>query len=449
MKKKFIISLLSLFPLMCAAQGDDIYEVPGLSPKNAIVRHMNGKTYIVYHEDGGNSHFSLVDIWGLSCIDFSTNLLGVKDFEIAGKKVYFCGNNGNPIFGFFDISTLFSLGTGMQTINVGGWHSGSCPERITDLMKLEAQLCNDGVHIYMIGCAEYDCWDTIFPNRCIVDMRYEAIPNLWYYQFAQEQSSIYYYDDVTITDNWVAVIGHKNGSCGHYNSSYVKPLSALTPLIPPPYTATYYYAGGTAEYLIDPNRPLMIEHLFNDYYAIVGHAKIVDLNPFDDWGTAISIYNGSANCVYRCYIPQGAADMANWELKDLRYNPNTQKLYLLQEMSNPISPALNSVMCVFDVDAVGNITASKAYYEDGIRYMSLDQCDKYWETVTVGNKTSLRLWHHDNGSSCVTEKNLPIIQLPLYNDVQYYFQYPILERPTPVPATGILKKHQIIKICGE
>lgn len=49
-------------------------------------------------------------------------------------------------------------------------------------------------------------------------------------------------------------------------------------------------------------------------------------------GTAISIYNGSANCVCRCYIPQGAAEMANWELKDLRYNPNTQKLYQLQEI---------------------------------------------------------------------------------------------------------------------
>ena len=69
-----------------------------------------------------------------------------------------------------------------------------------------------------------------------------------------------------------------------------------------------------------------------EHVSIVGHAKIVDLNPFDDWGTAISIYNGSANCVYRCYIPQGAADMANWELKDLRYNPNTQKSYQLQEI---------------------------------------------------------------------------------------------------------------------
>lgn len=455
MKKALIISFFAMLPLMCAAQGDNIYEVLGVTPKTAIVRYWHESEYVVYYLDGAYYHFSLVDMSANTFVDFESKNIIVNDFEIERDTVFFCGTKvGDPVFGFFHIPTLFAAATGMQTMNLGGWHPSpgypSGQERITDLMKLKVQKCIDGIHGYMTGKAELYFHDSTYNNRCIVDMRYSWMGGGWTGDYVQEYGSIYYYDDITVTADSVVVIGHKNASCGHYGSSYPKPAFAFLSLIPySPYPETYYYSGGGGGYNIDPNKPLMIEHLFGEYYAIVGYAYISVSYPLEDWGTAISIYNGSANCVYRCYIPQGANDTARWKLLDFRYNPNMQKLYLLQEMSNPVSSTVNSVMCEFDVNTTGIITSATASFEPEIKYFSLDQCFGTWETVAVGKKKLLRLWHHNNGDDCVQKETLPLIPLPLDNASMGYFQSPVNLKPQTVQETGYLTAREIIKDCGE
>ena len=444
------LGILFASSIPVAAQGDEIYEVPGINSKKSIVRYWKGMEYIVYTEDGSTSSFSLVDYSSMSCATFSSaSYLGVNDFEIAVDSVFFCGFDGTiPIFGYFDIFNLFSTATGLNTISLGGWFPSSLSgqERISNLMKLEAQLIPPNYcHVYMIGKAEYlQPGYPVRQNRCIVDMR--KIGTTWDYQFSQEHGSTYYYDDVVITNNFVEVVGHKNGSSGYYNTRYVPPTS-VTFLIPSsPYTVTYYHPTGNTCYSTDPYRPEMATHLFGDYYALVSYANVC-VGGIVDRGTVLSIFNGSPNCVYRYFIPQGFLDTADWEFKDFRYNKYTKELYLLQEMSNPVSSLLNSVICEFDVGAGGAISSAHAYHQPGIPYFSLDQCDSYNGAVSVGGIAPIRLWHHFLGEHCVEKTNLPFVSMSNENDFNSYIQYPITSKCAPNPVSGRLEHYEIIKIC--
>ena len=434
------------------AQTNSIYEVQSLFPQDAIVRYWQEEKYVVYSiDDNTMTHFTLFDYSSMQCTDFRIKGIEVSDFEIEKKTVYFCGKpagGANPLFGYFDISTLFATGTGFYVASLAGAQpSLEFPgyyEEIISLMKLEVQTCPDGIHVYMIGEAKNTKFSAT--NRCIVDVMGTPPTVTWNVFFSQENASVYYYDDIAVTDNEVVVIGHKNGSAGHYNTSYPKPSFVLIPLIPFGYLATYYYSGWGSDYYLDPNRPLLIEHLFGDYYAIVGHANVWPGGILDR-GTVVSIYNSSANCVYRCCIPQGFSDTAKWEFKDLRYNKHTERLYLLQEMSQPVSTSLNSVVCAFDVTSAGTIPSATAYYEPDVEYYSLDQAINVWDAVVVGEKTAMRLWHHEAMGDCVKKVQLPLGVLSTYNDYMGYYQYPVHIDARANAMSGALTSYSIDLIC--
>lgn len=451
------LGILFASSIPVAAQGDEIYEVPGINSKKSIVRYWKGMEYIVYGEDNGKSFFSLVDVSSMTYTSFTSAYLGVKDFEIIDKTVYFCGHDGNnPIAGFFNIPTLFSSATGMYYSNLGALCNStfmtSSQERITDLMKLAVQACPDGYHIYMVGKADFiPPYGPVVDNRCFVDMRWFGMTGVCC--FVQEPTSVYYYDDVTITNNNVEVVGHKHGSSGYYNTSFSKPSSVVNPVFPSMgfYTANYHYAGGGGCYANDPNRPVMATHLFGDYYAMVNYADICKSGIYlNDRGTVLSIFNSSSTCAHRYYISQGYDDTANWKYKDLRFNAKTGKLYLLQDMSNPVCNTLNSVICEFDIDGTGAVTSIKAYYEPDVPYLSLDQYEYYFGAVTVGGVSGispLRLWHHVMGSNCVIENGPPFIELTKDNSTCAFGQYPLSFQCNTYPVTGELNIFDLIKIC--
>lgn len=314
-------------------------------------------------------------------------------------------------------------------------------------MKLKVQPCSDGIHVYMIGAALFT--GTTDTNRCIVDMCNYTGSSTWEFRFVQEHWSIYYYDDITVTDNYVVVVGHKNGSSGHYCSVFTKPGTVATHLIPMiPYIDNYSYSGGTDGIMADPNRPLMIENLSDDHYAIVGYADVSYFGPYDR-GTILYIYDAVSNSyVYRCYVPQGFADTADWRLLDFRYNADVKQLYLLQKMSSPISPSIESALCVFDIDnSTWSILGARAFWESGISYNSLDQCANTCMAMAVGENKDMRLWRHDGGGNCVNETQLPDIKLPHREDYLGYYLYRINQDKRPSMVAGSLKEIPWEYIC--
>lgn len=455
LKKTFIKSCILLCTLFMSsisalAQGDFIYEIHNLDPKNAIVRYWRENQYVIYSEDGVDSYFSLVDYSAMTCTSFKCKYLGVHDFEIDGKDVFFCGNDGTePIFGYFNIPTLFSSGLGMNKIGMGGWLTSSNDERIIDLNKLEMHRVSDGNRVYMIGESEFVASPTVTRHtHCIVDMRYN-VSSGWFYNFVQEKSATVLYDDVAITDNWVVVVARKNGTYAHYTHSFPKP-SMVGPTVLPSGFVPYYYGGTSNGYYTDPNHPLLLEHLFGDYYAMSEYTY-VDFGVFPwDRGSTVSVYSTASMPLQRTYISQGHNDTAYWKQKDLRYNPNVNKLYLLQDISNPVSTSLESVICIYDIDATtGMIFGADAYYIPSDSYSSLDRCDNSLEAIAVGGGPSMHLWHHNMGSECVREK--PPKPIPLILDeskMDYYYQ-PLSNQCTLVSVSGEIFEYELEKICEE
>ena len=440
-------------PKSAIAQMDYIVEAMEMPAVNAIVRHWYDEYYIVYCDNGvDSSHFCCVNLSSMSYLDFCTGYLGVKDFEIAKDMVYFCGKNvTSPNFGYFDIPLLFyGGGTSVTTVNLGGSYSSvgypGYTEQVLDLFELEVQLCNDGVHVYMIGASEFSGQpDT---TRCIVDMRNLSGSSTWLCQMAQEQYSVYYYDDITLTDNYVVVVGNKHGGEGQYNSSYVKPTSAANQLIPAPCLALYTCAGDFDDYTLFRDKPLMVEHLLGDYYATVGHASI-DLGPNVDGGTVISIYEAANNtCIYRRFLPQGYADTAYWKLLDFRYNETFKRLYLLQRMSNPISNVVESVICAFDISSgPWSITATKVFWIPEQGYMSLDQCSSVGEAIVAGGKDTLHLWRPEQGGDCVKEEK-PTLDPVLESFYERgYYQWPITWDLSVGYEFGSVEKRKMKYLC--
>lgn len=454
LKKTFIRSCILLCTLFMSsisalAQGDFIYEIHNLDPKNAIVRYWRENQYVIYSEDGVDSYFSLVDYSAMTCTSFKCNYLGVHDFEIDGKDVFFCGNDAvQPIFGFFNIPTLFISGTGMNKIGMGGW-LGAGNERITNLNKLEMHRVNNGERVYMVGESEYVNPVTLVttPTHCIVDMKHDV--SGWFFDFVEEQSGTVLYDDVAVTDNCVVVVARKNGSYAHYTHSFLKPASTFVNVLPSGFVP-YYYGGTSNGYYTDPNHPLLLEHLFGDYYAMAEYTYVdFGVLPWDR-GSTVSVYSTASMPLQRTYISQGHNDTAYWKQKDLRYNPNVNKLYLLQDISNPVSTSLESVICTYDIDATtGMILGADAYYVPSDSYSSLDRCDHSLEAIAVGGGPSMHLWHHNMGSECVREK--PPKPIPLILDeskMDYYYQ-PLSNQCTLVSVSGEIFEYELEKICEE
>ena len=116
-------------------------------------------------------------------------------------------------------------------------------------------------------------------------------------------------------------------------------------------------------------------------------------------------------------------------------------------MSQPVSTSLNSVVCAFDVTSAGTIPSATAYYEPDVEYYSLDRAVNVWDAVVVGEKTAMRLWHHEAMGDCVKKVQLPLVVLSTYNDYMGYYQYPVSTGARANAMSGMLTSYRIDLIC--
>ena len=398
----FAMCLMSVGPLFSQ---NVIYECSVLSAKDAIVREWTEGRYVVYRDDGSSRlQFTVIDTAFMIAHDVAALSLypgiHINDFEILKDRVYFCGRYGRgPIFGWFDANDAIN---GVANYNL--ITSINCmdqikfaPAQLYDLLKIEVAYCGGVLHAFMIGEA-----NTLGgPNRCIVDMYDDMTPPLWQCQIHESYYKKYYYDDVAVTDNFVTVVGHKHEGNNHYLLAFPRPpapgMSIFSPYSSP--WSQQIVASWTADdYYPFPTSPFMIEHLNKDTFAIVGYIDHQD----GTCGTAITLYDGIYNNLGCRYIPQGVADTNLWRLKDFRYNTASRHLFLLEDMSSPVSPgAMNSVLLRTPIPGTTWNGAFTAFYESGIPYFSMDIHASPEDAVLVGLGGPLRLWHHTGPKGCV------------------------------------------------
>lgn len=245
--KKYLLLLLALFPLSLFAQ-TTIKQAPFFPSNNSIIRNYDSKIDIVYCDNNDSSSFMHIDhsTNNVICVKMPDDLK-VNDFEIDGKKLYFCGNKqGYGFVGMFKITDFF-FGTGnMQYYHINsGISADQGVDYITDLKRLEFTYYSTELHLLMIG-EGYHGESGKTTHDCIMDMWFPSISSLRF-KYTIEDTGYLSYDDVAVTDHYIVVSAHSIAAydpLAHFLLPYAKPAGTGNSIfdgysIPPPLREHY------------------------------------------------------------------------------------------------------------------------------------------------------------------------------------------------------------------
>lgn len=197
-----------------------------------------------------------------------------------------------------------------------------------ELSKLEVQargFVNAGdLHIYMIGDVNFFSTNAT-DFSCIIDVRYDGFR--WYCDVAYEVGYVYHFNDLTITENYLWVVGDKHEATGEYMHGYDLPNSGSiavlnTTLSPCVFPSTCYWY--IADFNYYPISRQLIKTLPGDNVAVACYGMINTHYP----EVVVSIYNVGLNVslIKRLYVPN--VTMTD-EFRDLKYNPMSDCLFLM------------------------------------------------------------------------------------------------------------------------
>ncbi len=337
MKKNVFFAIFIAMAFSAISQ-NATYTIP-FNTKESIIREYQENVFIVYNSDGVDRTVNYVDLNSLVTVSAQLPTVDISDFELYDGYVYFCGVAYNmPIAGLFDVVDLFFNGSPIEYITLT--NTLSCnrypgeTDAVLSLRKIEVMPVPVGnPHLVMVG--EANCTnihDSI--NRCIVDLYYDGTN--WISAVAQAHDGIMYYDDLTVTDNYVVCVGHKHWAEGEYVVPYYRPtlgvdnifaqteiISPTVPLVPYNFMVNNYLSGGVWTYSPATNEEFLIEHLGGDKFATICHGTSSEYTGIRE-GTVLNLYAPTFTVVKRYMIPEYSTDYP-----ELKFFKPTESLYLL------------------------------------------------------------------------------------------------------------------------
>jgi len=342
MKRKTILLAIILALGTYAMTQNALYMLPEITTKVSLIREYEPGIDVVYNNNGSLQSFLYIDrIGGLALEAQSPYPIQVTDMEIYNETLYFCGHltgsTNTNFVGFFDINDLF-FGSHQATIlpvlyNPVDTVNGIPIQGGFVLSKLEVYkvpgLSIDETHIYMIGDVTFNSSETT-DYSCLLDMMYLGAS--WTYDMAYEPDRVYYFNDLTVTDSFLVVVGNKHGGEGEYLHGYYLPPFASQHTL----NNTLYVGGGlniqywfTNSWEYHPISKPLIETLTGDAFATACYGKWQD-NP----GVIVSWYSTYGTIVKRYFVPNITGTS---EFKDLKYNDISDNLYLMPDHQNSVA----------------------------------------------------------------------------------------------------------------
>ena len=417
-----------------------LFEIIELPTVNSIIREYKPEIDIVYNKNTQSS-FLYVDRINMHASEVVSPIpADVTDMEIVGDTVYFCANYmGNIYYGFFDIYSTFF---GFASINVYEipFHpydviGGNTLYSDISLSKLEVYRSNaNNIHIFMIA-------DVIFNNPLTTDYSVimEAYYNgaVWDVRIESEPDRVYYFNDLTVTENYLWVVGHKNRGRGEYmhgykliNSPVIGSQMCTNPLM-------QYWATGD-DYNFPISKPL-IETLNGDSVVVAWYGKVSGV-----YGVTIAGYTVgcSVSLIKRAFVPNVTLTS---EFRDLKYNARSKYLYLLPDHN--LSSVVD-MLYMFDLAAGG----VEVYRSPLPSIHSLDARSSDGGAVVSGKTIDGNLgeWKlYPSNDDCVSISNLsPTINLlPPFDDRNPLNNTRVT--PNVINIRHTLNGYIIGPICGE
>lgn len=413
--------------------------------KESIIREYQENVFIVYNSDGVDRTVNYVDLNSLVTVSVQLPTVDISDFELYDGYVYFCGVAYNmPIAGLFDVVDLFFNGSPIEYITLT--NTLSCnrypgkTDAVLSLRKIEVMPVPVGnPHLVMVG--EANCTnipDSI--NRCIVDLYYDGTN--WISAVAQAHDGIMYYDDLTVTDNYVVCVGHKHWAEGEYVVPYYRPAppydnifdetASVYGIVPPYFLVYNYLSGGVWSYCPATNEEFLIENLGGDKFATVCHGTSSEYTGIRE-GTVLNLYDPTFSVVKRYMIPEYST-----EYPELKFFNPKESLYLLPGNSSTCPDSY--IEYFLDVTTLSVLAANK-HTDNTLVGASLSSLDAAPMSFGAGLGQSclsgdpgnmLHVWRHESSynetCSHITELS-PFFIKPSNGSQGIQYEYSIGNQP--------------------
>ena len=345
---------LLVFLVLAAAvdargQVGQIYELTNY-PKcdTSIIREWKEGLSLIYsRQPGSGNWFHLANSLGMTVASVKVGT-DVKDMEIVDDTVYYCCMEpGSMYIGYFTIPDLLSSSMHETLVKV---FPPTLPDTVKETRprRLEAFHVADGLHVIMLYDYEFVSG---MVKRVLVDVYRQYSVPVWYAMHGaynwDDSSSIFYGDDIAVTDNYVVLVGHKHYSSGIHARSFYKPTSAGIDL---------FSGGGVMSNLLHYYGWYVLGDTYGDYpvwcthtgdlrtrgnvVAVACMAPMRGVGGTVVFGYAVRKFNaaslgGLTSFSTEMFYPISTTFNPLWQVRDIRYDAPSNNLLVLHDADAP------------------------------------------------------------------------------------------------------------------
>lgn len=325
---KVVLLLVAVTVSVQSSAQEFVRELHEQKDTKTLLREIGMNHWLMYQHYGTNgwSSFCVVDASGTTYpLMAFTDCLDINDFEIINKKiVYFCGtieyclkdesgdklierSSSSAVFGYFNLEEILTpSGSSVNCVKLD--HFGQLA--LESLDKLEVMNVPDGVHVFMTGSAQNG-------EGLILDAAATThFPSSWdlYFDLSLNGEA---FDDIALLENYIVVTSRFPNTATGVINLFHKPLSYSSSTL-----SSTVYRG---EVCYGVNDTLLVTHCEREAFSTGTFSS-------SEGGLVISGYNFSTP-IYSIVLDNNTDLAPNLQLRDIRYNKNSQVLDVLQQVS--------------------------------------------------------------------------------------------------------------------
>ena len=414
------IKFLALFALSTivfsvSAQNTLVYQLFNNQASNTIVRDW-GDYYVVSmkltYASGNPTQFQLVKkhYTGYTQHPIYTITLtsgySVSDFTIFNDMVYFVGsyNSSNGAMGYFSLNALVSGNVGVDYYTFDNeaqlalpWDDYSELFLFRNFSKVTA--FSDGTNTHVLILGEKISQKTYSPQQITTEGTgaiYDVIPGSSTFHYVYNPADSEFFDDIVVENDRLLTFGYTRGGG----------------------------IGGTYSRMFDRNAPFSLSCAISQYRIVQCHVGCISKvhAAKTNWLTgeysvlayygAFSLvsYKGLALPLMKHYVAGGALSMklpmtirinqgttlaSSCKISGIAMDTNVSKLYVLQDMRQPLSNITRSAVCKFSAPVLGTATIPVTY----------DTTDKWNDISLYGNNAFITVNKQANSIKTFMENN--------------------------------------------
>jgi len=400
----------------------------------SIVRYWHESVNIVFSKSPYEKYFLLTNPDSTMSKKFVTEI-DVKDMEIVGDTLYYCGvnNNKEAIVGHFIISEMYN--TDVFDLYAKFSIIVNYPDHYLYPKRLEVYHDAYCVHAVMV------C-DLVFPSDTVKKVMADCYSlhssSSWTLAFfnhddvMNERDNIFHPDDVAVTDNYVVFSGHKHCSAAIYMRVFQKPTfftdihtysSTVTSLFS---YSFWYYTNSANNYSVlgqnDGEHPVWCTHLTEDNIAIacMSENEVLTSPIYGSTIKTIKINAYPMAVTGDYFFPYSNVLNPEWNVRDLRYDKNLNNILMLYDADNPSDGTIENMTMTFNPSSLQRLSY---YTNTKISQHSIDKC---YNSPTIFSSCGGESVSHNNmytyyylyGSFNCVSSFIPILEQEASNGIR-------------------------------